>query len=118
MSDDDNFERDKRKERVFERLGTTSPRCPGCGDTDWRCLEMHHPIGRKRDPLTVNYCCNCHKILTDNGKDHPMTNFSKDPVLDRLVNLMLGLIDMLRLAADHLDELVRALIAREKRQAD
>ena len=47
-----------------------------------------------------------------------MTNFSEDPVLDRLVNLMLGLIDMLRLAADHLDELVRALIAREKRQAD
>jgi hypothetical protein len=38
-----------RQQTALDRLGTNTPRCVECGETDWRCLEAHHLAGRAYD---------------------------------------------------------------------
>ena len=35
----DHFERERRKQRRLEQIGTDKPHCPICHETDWRCFE-------------------------------------------------------------------------------
>jgi hypothetical protein len=39
IMDDREFQRERRKQRRLEQIGTDNPRCPDCGETDWRCFE-------------------------------------------------------------------------------
>ena len=48
MTDDD-FERERRKQRRFEQIGTNRPSCPNCAETDWRCFEA----------TSMPRCANC-----------------------------------------------------------
>ena len=43
-----NFEKERRKQRRFEQIGTNNPRCQ-CGETDWRCFEA----------TKIPHCANC-----------------------------------------------------------
>jgi hypothetical protein len=53
--------RASRRERKFAKLGTRTPCCYMCGETDPDCLQLDHPTSRKRDPdFTVILCANCH----------------------------------------------------------
>jgi hypothetical protein len=45
--------KEQRKQRRLEKLGTNNPRCGTCGETDDRCLELHHPADHGRDECTV-----------------------------------------------------------------
>jgi hypothetical protein len=70
----------RRATEALELQGDEQARCQYCGNTDPllvrpRRVVDHHPFGRKRDPLTVWACLNCHavahELLLD--ADVPMT---------------------------------------------
>jgi hypothetical protein len=43
------FKRELRKRRRLEQIGTNTPKCPRCGETDWRCFEV----------TSMPHCANC-----------------------------------------------------------
>ena len=103
--------RETRKQRRLELLGTATPRCGACGFNRWQALELHHLPGRKIDPnFTVTTCRNCHRILSDDQKDHP--GLEGDPELAKFGHFMLGLADIQRLTSEKLHEFGLALIER------
>lgn len=110
--DDTELARETRKQRRLERLGTNSPRCGTCGESDDRTLELHHVAGRKDDPATVIICRNCHRKVTDEQKDHPECANPADPMLQAIGLFMLGLADLLRLAIEKLTAFGHQLIER------
>jgi hypothetical protein len=111
---DEERERERRKQRRLEKLGTNNPRCPLCGETDWRCMEVHHVAGQARDSVTVTICANCHRKRTDEQKDHPSAGPRCDPLLDKIGHFLLALADLLRPILEKLTEYGRALIERAR----
>ena len=107
---DANMER--AKQRRLKKLKTSEPRCAMCGENDWRCIEEHHFAGRRRDSKTVLLCANDHLRMTDDQNDHPKSDPSGDPLLERIAHGMLGLADMLRVIVEWLVELGHALLER------
>lgn len=70
----------RRKEEALEQQGEEQLRCIYCGNTDpllvrRRRIEGHHMFGRKRDPLAVPCCLNCHAVAGERliDADVPMT---------------------------------------------
>lgn len=113
------LDQERRKQRRLERLGTQNPACaaPGCGETDWRCLELHHIADHGCAPMTAIYCANCHRKLTDAQKDHPLHSDSADPFLELVGRFLLGLAELLKLTIDKLMAFGEALIARANGEA-
>jgi hypothetical protein len=66
---DDPFERERRKQRRFEQIGTNQPHCPICQETDWRCFEA----------TSMPRCANCHiKANVDqNDAEHRQRRLNK-----------------------------------------
>lgn len=104
--------RETRKQRRLEMLGTNEPRCGTCGYTCWQAIEKHHPADYGRDDATVLICRNCHRVLSDDQKDHPAFDPAADKLLDTIGHFLIGLADMLRIIIDKLYEFGRALIER------
>ncbi len=112
------LENEKRKNRRLAALGTNEPKCPCCGETDWRVFEQDHIAGRARDDMVVNICANCHRKRTYDQKGHPLHNPQNDPQLDRMGHFLLGLADLLKLIIDRLYEFGLFLIALSENYAD
>jgi len=104
--------REARKQRRLEALGTNDPTCGECGESDWRCMELHHVADHGCDDGTVILCRNCHRKVSDDQKDHPAFDPAADPTLHAIGRFLLGLADLLRLAIEKLTEFGRALIER------
>jgi len=104
--------REVRKQRRLEALGSNNPICGTCGETDWRCLEGHHPAGEKHDALTVPTCRNCHRKVTDDQKDHPPHDPGADAELAGIGHFLMGLGDLHRLAGEKLSASAAILIER------
>lgn len=109
---DNNLARETRKQRRLEILGTNAPRCGICGESDWRCMELHHIADHGRDDATVCICRNCHRKVSDDQRDHPPFNPNADTVLDSIGHFLLGLADMLRIIVERLYAFGRSLIER------
>ena len=105
-------ENERRKQSRLHKLGTNTPHCAICGNTDWRVIEEHHPDSRKRDRLVVLLCANHHRIVTVDQKEHLPGVEGCDPFLTSVGNFLLGLADMLVLIIERLYEFGEALIAR------
>jgi hypothetical protein len=103
---------ERRKQSRLHKLGTNTPRCAMCENSDWRVIEEHHPDSRKRDKLVVLLCANHHRIVTDDQKDHPPGEEGCDPFLLSVGNFLLGLVDMFAIIIERLREFGEALIAR------
>lgn len=114
---DDDFERECRRQKRLEALGTDDPHCGMCGEGDDRKLELHHVAGRKHDEMTVILCRNCHRVVSDDQKDHPAVDESADSVLATIGYFLLGLADMLRVIVGKLYEFGLTLIARSRPSA-
>ena len=112
--DEEGYQRERRRERQYERLGTRTPRCPCCGETHPACFEGHHIAGRQYDPTTILVCASDHRKLTDMQKDHPMFDPDADPFLQSLAHFLWGLADMLVLAAEKLKEFAAGLLQRAR----
>jgi hypothetical protein len=106
----DDFER--REQLRLRRLGTTTPRCCLCGETDSRCLELHHIEGQANGKTLCVVCRNCHRKLSDAQRDHPKPETVEDVELNAFANFLLGLADLIALAVEKLREIARELIAR------
>lgn len=106
--------RERRRQRIIERLGTDTPRCAACGEHDIRCLEAHHVAGRRYDPLTSVLCANCHRKVTDAQKDHPPPVTDGDAFLESVGHFLLGLADMLRTVLEQIAAFGEALIERAR----
>lgn len=70
----------RRLEEALELCETEQVRCQYCGNTDPlvvrpRRIEDHHIFHRRRDPLTVLACLNCHAVAHEHLRDTqvPMT---------------------------------------------
>ena len=109
---DDDFERECRRQKRLEALGTDDPHCAMCGEGDDRKLELHHVAGRKHDEMTVILCRNCHRVVSDDQKDHPAAEDRADSGLATIGYFLLGLADMLRALVQKLYAFGFALIAR------
>jgi hypothetical protein len=103
---------ERRKQSRLHKLGTNTPHCAICGNSDWRVIEEHHPDSRKRDKLVVLLCANDHLIVTDDQKDHPPGAEGCDPFLLSVGNFLLGLVDMFAIIIERLREFGETLIAR------
>lgn len=104
--------RETRKQRRLEALGTNNPLCGTCGDKRWQTIEEHHVADHGRDDTTVLVCRNCHRVLTDDQKDHPAFDPDADAMLDSIGHFLLGLADMLRIIVEKLYAFGRSLIER------
>lgn len=103
---------ERRKQKRLEKLGTNDPRCGTCGETRWQCIEEHHPADYGQDEATVLVCRNCHRVLSDDQRDHPAFDPDADPLVASIGHFLLGLADMLAIILAKLSEFGRALIAR------
>ena len=113
------LKREKRRQRALERLGTNTPRCAECGETNWRCLEVHHIAGRDFDAdVTAILCRNCHRKLSDDQKDHPPPASSHPSQFDRIGHFLLGLADLLTRLTEKWREFGRVLIEYAKTFAE
>src|SRR5208337_1540420 len=103
--------RERRKQRALERLGTNNPRCPFCGCDDPLTLELHHIAGHAFDDTLVPVCRNCHRVLSDWQKDHPPSLTNPPSDLERIGHALLGLADMFELLVKWLREHAKKLFA-------
>ena len=111
-----------RKQQRLERLGTNNPKCPGCGETDWRCFEVHHIAGRKFDPSKTPLCSKCHAKASDMQKDQPEQVADPPHPYEGVGQFLHGLANLLELAVEKLREFgnylieeARKLVARRRR---
>ncbi len=105
---------ERRRRQAYERLGTTTPTCGECGETDWRCLEAHHVAGERYGGGRVILCRNCHRKTSDPQKDHPESLDATPSWLERIGHFLLGLADLLALAVEKLQAFGRELIERAR----
>ena len=99
MNNDDHadLKREIRLQKAYEKLGTNSPRCVNCGENYPRCLQAHHPAGRKYHPVTTLVCENCHRKLSDAQYDHPPHRGGPPSPLETIGRFLLGLADLFEL---------------------
>lgn len=92
-----------RKQQAIRRLGNR--RCPICGETDWRCMDLDHVAGQEFDPLVAVICANCHRKRTDAQKDHPQRTTADPPdMLERIGHMLLNLAEFFVLMVERLRE--------------
>lgn len=99
--------KEKRDQRRIQELGTRSPKCQICGETDITALrkckgshfEEHHIAGNHVGE-TILVCRNCHAKLTDKQLDWPKEAFTDSPSPElQAVMFFLGLAGLLVLLA-------------------
>jgi hypothetical protein len=103
---------ERRKQKALERLGTNNPVCVLCGESDWRCQELHHIAGKQFNAALAIVCRNCHRKLSDMQKDHPQQSSAPPDPVERIGHFLLGLADLLALLVDRLREFGKDLISR------
>lgn len=103
---------ERSRQARLRRLGTQEPRCGTCGESDDRCLELHHIAGRKNDTATAIVCRNCHRKLSDAQDRHPGQIAAEQHPLERIGHFLLGLADLLNLLIERLSSFGRELIQR------
>ena len=101
--------RERRRQRALERLGTNNPRCPFCGIDEPLAMELHHIASRAFDDQLVPVCRNCHRVLSDWQKDHPPALADPPSDLERIGHALLGLADMFELLVKWLREHAKKL---------
>jgi len=95
-----NLDSERRRQKALERLGSNNPRCVACGESDPRCLELHHPGGKTYTADTIIQCRNCHPKLEDGRRDHPGQVGNPPELGERIGHLLLGLADLFVLLVD------------------
>ena len=113
-----NHAQEIRKQKRLEKLGSNNPVCTVCGETDWRCLELHHIAGKDHGEELAIVCRNCHRKLSDTQKDYPQKMRSESSVLEALGYYFLGQSDLQELMVAKLREGGRMLIQAAQKRED
>jgi hypothetical protein len=106
---DHELNRERRRQRVLERLGSNTPRCLFCGIDEPLVLELHHVAGRGYDPQLVTACRNCHRILSDRQKERLRKISTPPSELERIGQFLLGLADIFEILVKRLREFAEKL---------
>jgi hypothetical protein len=113
-----NKKKEARKQKRLERLGSNYPVCVTCGEDDDRCHEGHHIAGRAHDDAIALLCCNCHRKVTDDQKDHPKPAAPAASRTQSTGYLLLGLANLFGLLVvtlrQHGEYLIKAAKERKK----
>ena len=94
--------REIRRQRALERLGSNNPRCFNCGEDNPHALEKHHIAGRKNHEEQVIACRNCHRKLSDWQKDHPNQQTIPPNMFEVIGRFLLGLADLFEMLMENL----------------
>jgi hypothetical protein len=102
----DKFElnRERRRQRALERLGSNNPRCVTCGCDDPLALELHHLAGQSFGDDVAPVCRNCHRRLSDYRKDHAIGQASPSGEVEPIRRFLLGLADLFEMLVERLRE--------------
>ena len=103
--------RERRRQRALERLGTNDPRCVVCGYDDPLALELHHVAGHDFGDELAIVCRNHHRPLSDYQKDHPHQRDEKPNQIERTVHFLEGLADLFELLVKWLRDHATKLLA-------
>lgn len=95
-------DRESRRRKACERLGSDSPSCILCDVQVPELLELHHVAQHEFHPEMVPLCLNHHRLLSNMQKDHPPKIPGCINQLEIFGHFRLGLGDMLEVAADEL----------------
>jgi hypothetical protein len=103
--------KEKRRQRRKNELGSVKPKCSMCGEKDITTLlkatkatrsflEEHHIAG-SNEGETIQVCRNCHAKLTDKQLDWPEEVIAQDrtPEMDA-VGFLFGLANLLEFLAE------------------
>jgi hypothetical protein len=88
-----------RDRAAHRRLRSPDPRCAICGESDYSCLELHEPGGRKHSNLSGIFCRNCHRKLENARRDRLPPIWTPPDPLERLSKALQGEADLLELLA-------------------
>jgi len=99
-----------RKERALQRLGCDDPHCIVCGESDWRCLELHHVTGKDYGDDLSTVCRNCHRKLSDAQRDHLAPSGSEVSTLEVIGRFLNGIADLFELCIERFREYASYLI--------
>jgi hypothetical protein len=92
--------RQERMDKAYERLGTRTPKCIICGETNPLRLRLHHPAQHGFDAdETVIICSSEHDDASDWQKEHPEKIEGCTSVLEPIGHLLLGIGDLAHIAA-------------------
>lgn len=92
---DDTEKRKRARIRAaYRRLGTSTPACAICGESNPFCLELHEPGGRKYNKMRMIVCRNCHRKLGDDAHDHFRPAWSPPDELEMVGLALLGEADL------------------------
>jgi hypothetical protein len=95
-------DRESRRRRAQERLGSDKASCLLCDVTDAFVLELHHVAGRKYDDETVPLCLTHHGQASEFAKDHPAKIEGCKNQMEAIGHFLLGLGDLAHITADEL----------------
>ena len=96
----DHGDRESRRRRALERLGTDDPSCLICHKTNPIYLELDHVAGRAYDDETTILCSNHHDDKSDRQKEHPEKIEGCTSVLEPVAHWLFNLGDLLLIAAE------------------
>jgi hypothetical protein len=96
----DHGDKESRIRKAYERLGTTTPSCLICGETNPLRLELHHPAQRQYDDRTIILCSNHHDEASDWQRDHPFKIEGCTSLIEVAAHWLFGLGDLAKIAAD------------------
>jgi hypothetical protein len=107
--------RERRRQRALERLGSNNPRCVVCGCDDPLALELHHLAGQSFGDDVAPVCRNCHRRLSDYQKDHVVDQASPPGEVEPIRRFLLGLADLFEMLVKWLREYAAKLGSLEGR---
>lgn len=114
------YKREKRRQKAFERLGTNNPKCICCEEIDPHCLELHHLPDRAYGDDTVIVCRNHHRKLSNMQKGHPEQIGAQPDPLECIAHFLLCLADFFELLIkklrEHGDKLIAEVRVRSETQ--
>ena len=115
------LDHEDRKERHYRRLGTRHPVCHTCGRRDPEhpeIYDLHHVAGKNHHDDVFIECANCHRVLTDQQKDHvPPGSSPPMGMLATIAHYLLGLADMLAMIVEALRKFGKWLLCEASRTA-
>lgn len=97
-------DKESRRRKACERLGSEAPHCILGNKADVHALELHHVAGKDFDDETVVLCNNHHAPVSDGQKDHPEKIPDCTNPLEAIGHISLGLGELVAAVIEDLGE--------------
>jgi hypothetical protein len=97
-------DREERMHKAYDRLGTRTPKCIICGETNPLRLRLHHTAQHGFDAEeTVIICSSHHDDASDWQSEHPGKIEGCNSIFEPIGHCLLGIGDLAQIAAHEPD---------------